>query len=62
MTECRECGANCDPGELKQGLCNDCRGSEPEFRILPKTTDRRRMMAKEVMERRYGGKCVVTKA
>lgn len=51
MSECRLCGCNCDPGELKQGLCEDCRGSEPEFRILPKTTDRRKMMAYERAER-----------
>jgi NMD protein affecting ribosome stability and mRNA decay len=22
--ECRRCGANCDPGELRRGLCEDC--------------------------------------
>ena len=51
MSECRECGCNCDPGELKQGLCEDCRGSEPEFRMLPKTTDRRRQAVIEQIER-----------
>lgn len=51
MLICTCCGANCDPGDLRQGLCEDCRTNEPEFRILPKTTDRKRMMAKEIMER-----------
>jgi NMD protein affecting ribosome stability and mRNA decay len=51
MRECRNCGANCDPGDLQQGLCEDCRGSEPEFRMLPKNTDARRQKIFEQMER-----------
>lgn len=25
MIECRQCGANCDPGDIVGGLCDDCR-------------------------------------
>lgn len=25
MIECRICGCNCDPGDLKEGVCDDCR-------------------------------------
>lgn len=52
MIECRACGANCDPGDLRQGLCEDCRSPEVEFRIPPKVTDRRRKEAFERLERR----------
>lgn len=51
MIVCRGCGANCDNGEVKQGLCEDCRDSEPEFRMVPTTTDRRRQKAYEQAER-----------
>lgn len=51
MSECRNCGSNCDPGELRQGLCEDCRSNEIEFRILPKNTDQRREAFIEKMER-----------
>ena len=52
MIECRNCGANCDPGDLRQGLCEDCRDNEPEYRILPRTTDRRRQCVIEQIERK----------
>lgn len=51
MIECRVCGANCDPGDLRQGVCEDCRNAEQEFHILPKTTDQRRKAMIERMER-----------
>lgn len=25
MIECRICGCNCDPGDLQEGVCDDCR-------------------------------------
>ena len=25
MSECRQCGCNCDPGDLEQGVCYECR-------------------------------------
>lgn len=52
MVECRVCGANCDPGDIRQGLCEDCRNAEQEFHIRPKTTDQRRRAAFEQIERR----------
>ena len=52
MIECRACGANCDPSDIKNGLCDDCRSPEIEFRILPKNTDARRQMEYERIERR----------
>lgn len=51
MIECRICGANCDPGDLRQGVCEDCRSPEQEFHVLPKTTDQRRKSMVERMER-----------
>ena len=51
MVRCRNCGSNCDPGDIRQGLCEDCRSPEPEVRILPKNTDARRQRAFEEMER-----------
>lgn len=51
MIECRKCGANCDPGDIRQGLCEDCRSCEQEFHILPKTTEQRRKTTIERMER-----------
>ena len=35
MIECRECGCNCDPGDLVNGLCDDCRESE-EKKEMPR--------------------------
>lgn len=34
MIECRECGCNCDPGDLVNGVCEECREREEE--TLPK--------------------------
>lgn len=51
MIECRVCGANCDPGDLKNGICEDCQSPEAEFRILPKNMDQRIQATKERMER-----------
>ena len=51
MNVCRNCGANCDPGELRQGLCDDCRSMETEVRMVPVVTDRRRQRVFEEMER-----------
>ena len=51
MRECIVCGGNCDPGELRQGVCDDCRGNEIEFHIRPKTTDQRRAAIIERIER-----------
>lgn len=50
---CNVCGANCDPGELRNGICEDCRNAsaEVEFRIPKKVTDRRIMAAYEEAER-----------
>jgi NMD protein affecting ribosome stability and mRNA decay len=51
MIICRNCGANCDPGDIQQGLCEDCRSPEAEFRMVPMVTDRRRQKAFEQAER-----------
>jgi NMD protein affecting ribosome stability and mRNA decay len=51
MITCRCCGANCDPADLRQGLCDDCRSAEPEVRMIPAVTDRRRQRVYEEMER-----------
>lgn len=51
MIVCRCCGVNCDPSDIQDGLCDDCRSPEPEIRMIPKVTDRRRMMAYEEAER-----------
>ena len=51
MIVCRECGANCDPGDIQQGLCEDCRSPEQEIHILPKNIDGRRQREKENIER-----------
>jgi len=62
MVICRGCGANCDPGDIQMELCEDCRSPEPEIRILPVNTDRRRMRAYEEAERNGVAQCVVTRA
>lgn len=51
MVVCRECGANCDPADIRQGLCDDCRSPEVEFRKMKVTTDRRKQYIFEEMER-----------
>lgn len=51
MVVCRDCGANCDPSDLKQGICEECRSPETEFRMVPTVTDRRRQRFYEEMER-----------
>lgn len=51
MIVCRECGANCDPSDIRQGLCEDCRSPEVEFRKMKVNTDRRRQKAFEDIER-----------
>jgi NMD protein affecting ribosome stability and mRNA decay len=51
MTECRNCGANCDPSDVEHGICEDCRSPEAEIRILPMVTDKRRAKAYEFYER-----------
>lgn len=51
MIICRNCGANCDPSDIREGLCDDCRSPEPEIRMIPKVTDRRRQNIYEEMER-----------
>ena len=51
MIECRICGANCDPGDLRQGVCEDCRSPEVELHMLPKTADQRRNANIEKIER-----------
>ena len=51
MTECRNCGARCLDGLAVNGICEDCRSPEAEFRIIPKVTDRRRQMVYEQIER-----------
>lgn len=28
MYVCEKCGGNCDPGELSDGICTDCREKE----------------------------------
>lgn len=28
--KCRKCGCNCDPGDLINGVCEDCREDESE--------------------------------
>lgn len=51
MIVCRECGANCDPSDIRQGLCDECRSSEVEFRKMKVVTERRRQQAFELIER-----------
>lgn len=51
MTECRNCGAKYMDGLVVNGICEDCRSPEAEFRMLPKLTDRRRQAAYERYER-----------
>lgn len=38
MIVCRICGCNCDPGELEQGVCEECRKLEendfPKMRLI----------------------------
>lgn len=35
MLECRECGCNCDPGDLVNGLCDECRDREEAKKEMP---------------------------
>lgn len=35
MSECRGCGCNCDPGDLRNGLCDDCRDLVEEKEDMP---------------------------
>lgn len=51
MIVCRGCGANCDPADIQQGLCDECRSPEAELRMVPAVTDRRRQRVYEEMER-----------
>jgi len=51
MIVCRGCGANCDPADIRQGLCDDCRSPEVEFRKMKVVTDRKRQQAFEEIER-----------
>ena len=51
MIECRICGANCDPGDLRNGVCDDCRSPEVEFRQIKKNTDGNRQREIERIER-----------
>ena len=50
MIVCRECGANCDPSDIRQGLCEECRSPEVEFRKIKNVTDRRKQQAYELIE------------
>lgn len=34
MIRCEYCGAACDPSDIRQGLCDDCRSPETEFRPI----------------------------
>ena len=50
---CRGCGANCDPADIRQGLCEECWSAEPEVRITSMGTDRKRQKVLEEMERSW---------
>lgn len=28
MSRCRRCGCRCDPGDLRNGVCDDCREAD----------------------------------
>lgn len=51
MIECRICGANCDPGDLVNMVCDDCRNAEQEFHILPRTAEQRKQSLIDRIER-----------
>lgn len=37
MVSCRRCGCNCDPGDLKGGICEDCREEERQEEVRAQT-------------------------
>lgn len=49
MLECRKCGANCDPGDLVNLVCEDCR--EEEYQPKMRAVYTRQRKAYEAVER-----------
>lgn len=35
--KCRECGCNCDPADIRGGVCDDCREEEKQRLIRAET-------------------------
>lgn len=33
MSTCRRCGCICDPGDIRNGICDDCREEEKSLEI-----------------------------
>lgn len=40
MLTCRICGCNCDPGDLKNGVCDDCRKEKRKEEHRKQETER----------------------
>lgn len=40
MIKCRKCGCNCDPADIRGGICDDCREEEKQRLIRAETVRR----------------------
>lgn len=52
MSICRMCGCRCDPGDLQNGVCDDCREEKLQAEI--REEERRQMFARHITEQADG--------
>lgn len=52
MVKCKRCGCLCDPGDLQNGVCDDCRTEEKELEA--KREEIIKMLAKNLIEQADG--------
>ena len=52
MSACRRCGCICDPGDIRNGICDDCREEERSLEIRREWY--RKMRAQNIIEQPDG--------
>lgn len=52
MSRCRRCGCRCDPGDLQNSICDDCRAEERQLEIRKEWN--RKMLAMHIAEQADG--------
>lgn len=52
MYKCHICHGLCDPGELENGVCFDCRAEQSKRDVL-KSTDNIKLWNQKMQQRRY---------
>lgn len=58
MVVCRQCGANCDPGDLIGGICDDCR--EENFKKEEKLNKLSRLLNAEGEQMKLEDICILS--